>query len=127
MPFAKLTMTPAPTPGQAEILTTELTDLIAGDLGKRHDLTSVLIETPDVLRWTIGAGQRPAAAHLEVCVTAGTNSEQDKRLFIADAMTMLRNALPALDPATYVVITEIAGSDWGFDGKTQADRARLSA
>ncbi|WP_306027962.1 hypothetical protein [Stappia sp. MMSF_3263] len=124
MPFARLTLIPAPAPEQASRLAAELTDLVAGDLGKRHDLTSILIETPGEALWTIGGQPRASAAHLEVCVTAGTNSDEEKRTFVANAMRMLKAALPGLDPATYVIVKEVPGSDWGFDGRTQADRAR---
>jgi 4-oxalocrotonate tautomerase len=123
MPFARLTLMPAPAPEQAERLAAGLTELIAHDLGKQRDLTSVLIETPSFVRWLIGADGRATAAHLEVCVTAGTNSEQEKRAFVANSMKMLREGLRGLDPATYVVVKELSATDWGFDGSTQADRA----
>lgn len=123
MPFARLTMTPARTPNQARHLADEITALIAHDLGKQYDLTSVLIETPGVFHWAIGSGYRPSAAHLEVCVTSGTNSEQEKRAFIRNAMAILRDALPDLDPATYVIIKELPATNWGYGGRTQADRA----
>lgn len=124
MPFARLTLSHTPSEDDAQYLSTELTKLIADELAKQHDLTSVLIETPISNRWTIGASLRHTAAHLEVCVTAGTNSEPQKRAFIAAAMALLRETVEPLDPATYVVIKEVAGSDWGYDGRTQADRAR---
>ncbi|KAA5604097.1 hypothetical protein F1188_17555 [Roseospira marina] len=124
MPFARLTLIPQQPPEIIERLTTDLTDLIAADLGKRHELTSVLIETPSRARWTIGAGPQPTAAHLEICVTAGTNSADEKRRFIRHAMDRLRQAIPALPEASYVVVRDLPGGDWGYDGRTQADRAR---
>ncbi|WP_414447999.1 4-oxalocrotonate tautomerase family protein [Burkholderia sp. 22PA0099] len=124
MPFARLTLSQTPSAADAQYLSTELTRLIADELAKQHELTSVLIETPISNRWTIGASLRHTAAHLEVCVTAGTNNEAQKRAFIAAAMALLRETIAQLDAATYVVIKEVAGSDWGYDGRTQADRAR---
>lgn len=124
MPFARLTLTSIPTLDQANHLATELTGLIAHDLGKRQELTSILVETSGIFHWAIGAEGRLTAAHLEVCVTAGTNSEQEKRAFIANAMTILRTVLPGLNPATYVVIRELLATDWGYDGRTQADRSK---
>lgn len=123
MPFARLTMLPALNPEIAQQLNIDLTSIIAQDLGKRHELTSVLIETPISGTWTIGATDKATSAHLEVCVTAGTNSEDEKRTFVANAMARLRETLPDLNAATYVVVKELAASDWGFDGLTQADRA----
>ncbi|WP_321817032.1 MULTISPECIES: hypothetical protein [unclassified Paraburkholderia] len=124
MPFAKLTLSIAPSSAEAERLSRDLTDLIASELGKRHELTSVLIDVPSTCFWTIGGSRRNIAAHLEVRVTAGTNSEHEKRVFIASAMARLRRTFPDLDPATYIVVTEIASTDWGYDGMSQADRAK---
>ncbi len=124
MPFARLTLKSAPAPDLAHSLATGLTDLIARDLRKRHELTSVLVETPAACHWTIGATAKDTAAHLEVCVTTGTNSEEEKRIFVGSAMALLRRALPGLATATYVVVKELPACDWGFDGQTQADRAQ---
>lgn len=126
MPFARLTLHPAPAPQQGAQLAQDLAALIAADLAKRHDLTSVLVETPATVAWTIGAGQPPAAAHLEVCVTAGTNDPAQKRAFVRNAMAVLAAAVPGLPMATYVVVREIPAGDWGFGGQTQAERARAA-
>jgi 4-oxalocrotonate tautomerase len=123
MPFARLTLAPTPSQDQVVRLHTDLTALIASLLRKRHDLTSVLVETPGLSAWSIDALARGAAAHLEVFVTAGTNTEAEKREFIRSAMAAVRNVLPGLAEATYVVVHELAGTDWGYDGQTQTDRA----
>jgi phenylpyruvate tautomerase PptA (4-oxalocrotonate tautomerase family) len=48
MPFARLTLIPAPTPEMAQQVATDLTEIVARDLSKQHELTSVLVETPRV-------------------------------------------------------------------------------
>ncbi len=123
MPFARLTLTPSPGPEAAQGLAAELTNLIAARLGKRRDLTSVFVEAPGASRWTIGGVAHDAGAHLEVLVTAGTNTRDEKRAFIRDAMDALQHAIPDLASATYVVVKEVPGTDWGYDGRTQSDRA----
>ena len=123
MPFARLTLVPAVPETDARTLAAALTDLIAKDLDKRRDLTSMLIEMPQNVIWSIGAEPVEATAHLEVCVTAGTNSEAQKRSFIANAMAALRPAVPGLSATTYIIIREMPASAWGYDGRTQADRA----
>jgi 4-oxalocrotonate tautomerase len=129
MPFARLTCHLA-SPDHSldrESLAVALTDLIATDLGKRRDLTSVLIETPANGFWTVGGGRQAVAAHLEVFVTSGTNTIEDKREFVARAMALLRENIPELHPATYVVVHELPATDWGYDGKSQFDRAACLA
>lgn len=56
-----------------------------------------------------------AAAHLEVCVTLGTNTEAEKRHFIGNAMRLLRHAVPSLATATYVVVKELSATDWAMN------------
>jgi 4-oxalocrotonate tautomerase len=122
MPFARLTLFPAPSAAVAARLAAGLTDLIATALRKQSDLTSVLIEAPGG-SWTIGGQVASATVHLEVTVTAGTNSVAEKSQFLASAMAILRSELPDLPDASYCVVREVAATDWGYDGKTQADRA----
>lgn len=126
MPFARLTLLPGVLDADASTLAHRLTELISGDLDKRHDLTSVLIEAPPQATWSIGAAPVEVAAHLEVCVTAGTNSEMQKQTFIANAMATLRAAFPTLSTATYILIKELPANAWGYDGRTQADRALIA-
>lgn len=124
MPFARLTLTPAPEPESAQRLATELTTLIADKLDKQHNLTSVLIESPAAHCWTIGAHPTTTAAHLEVFVTLGTNTEEQKKEFIAHTMQLLHTFPFDLPATTYVVIQELPAINWGYDGRTQADRAQ---
>lgn len=102
-----------------------LASLGARHSGRSKDCATIRCHspTPGAFHWAIGDGGRPSAAHLEVCVTAGTNSEQEKRAFSTNAMATLQRALPDLDPATYIVIKELPATDWGYGGRTQADRA----
>lgn len=122
MPFARLTLIPAPASDMAQSLAADLTAMVARDLSKQRELTSVLVETPGASRWTVGANEQEVAAHLKVCVTAGTNTEEEKRTFVGNAMLLLRQALPTLPVATYVVLQELPAINWGYDGQTQADR-----
>jgi 4-oxalocrotonate tautomerase len=122
MPFARLTYHP-PHPDRERDLARALTDLIATDLAKRHDLTSVQIEPTPAKTWTIGGELQPGTAHLEVFVTVGTNTVEQKRAFMKKAMALLRAQWPELHPATYIVVQELPATDWGYDGLSQADRA----
>lgn len=124
MPFVRITVTPAPSADAASRLAEGATGLMAEILGKKEALTSVLVETPQGL-WTIGASPVPAAAHLEALVTAGTNTLAEKSAFLAAAMGLLRRELGSLPEATYVVVRDVPGDDWGYDGRSQAAR-RLS-
>ena len=124
MPYARLTYHP-PYPDRERDLARALTDLIATDLAKRHDLTSVQIQAASAQAWTIGGEQPTRTAHLDIFVTAGTNTVAQKRAFLENAMALLRAEWPQLHPATYVVVHELPSTDWGYDGMSQADRAAV--
>lgn len=122
MPFARLTCQPRRPEHEARIARA-LTNLIATDLAKRHDLTSVLIDPTASAHWSVGGERQDVAAHLEVFVTAGANTVEQKRRFLENAMALLRTEWPDLQAATYVVVHELSATDWGYDGLSQADRA----
>lgn len=123
MPFIRITVTPAPSAAAQQRLATGATRLMAELLGKKAELTSVLVEAPAAY-WTINGKPAPAAAHLEALVTAGTNSAEQKAAFLAQAMALLTAELGLLPTATYVVVRDVPGPDWGYDGISQAARAK---
>jgi 4-oxalocrotonate tautomerase len=124
MPFVRMTVSgPALAPTQVTLFHTEMTELMASILGKRADLTSVLVEQPAMAGWAIGATPTTVAAHVDATITAGTNSPEQKARFIDNTMRLLRSVLGAdLHSATYVVVTEVAANSWGYDGRTQESR-----
>lgn len=123
MPYAKLTLGLGVSVPSHAAIAESLTRLIALELEKRHELTSLSIESAGTKVWTIGGRVSDQAAHLDVYVTAGTNSLEQKRRFISEAMKLLRAVMPGLPEATYVIIHELPGENWGYDGQTQQDRA----
>ena len=128
MPFVRITVS-GPTLALAQVsrLQTEMTELMASALGKRADLTSVLVEQPAAAGWSIGGTPAKVAAHVDATITAGTNSLEEKARFVEKTMRLLKNVLGfELHPATYVVVTEVSANSWGYDGRTQEGR-RLAA
>lgn len=127
MPFVRITLSETIAPSAAAVLADDLTRLMADTLGKRADLTSVLVERA-AGGWFIGAAPC-AAAHLEAVITAGTNDAGEKERFLAQADAALRRACPDLKEATYTVIREVPAGDWGYGGRSQqsrrADAAKL--
>jgi 4-oxalocrotonate tautomerase len=125
MPFVNIKVAGASlAPEQILRLQTEATRLMAEVMHKKPELTAVLVEQLDAARWAVGAIPVRAAAHLDVKVTAGTNTPEEKRRFVSEAVRLLRSVIgPTLNPVCYVVVHEIAADAWGYGGRTQADRA----
>lgn len=126
MPFIRISVGGnAPTTEQVTALQRKTTQLMADILGKRPEVTVVTVESSAATNWSID-GQRLAEnqvlAQMEAFITAGTNSEQEKSDFISAANQMLCTVFNATMSPLYVVIIEVNGADWGYDGKTQAVR-----
>ena len=133
MPILSLKLAPLQNPGRYRQLAQTLTALTAELLGKRREVTAVMIEDLPAARWYVDAAevQRPTAC-LEISITAGTNTEVEKAAFIAAAYAELERQLGAggpLEEASYVIVRELPAADWGYGGATQQLRqlARLSA
>lgn len=127
MPVLTLKLAPLHDPGSYPGLAAALTRITVQTLGKRAELTAVVIEDLPDAAWFIGG--RPLdqpSALLEISITAGTNSPAEKAAFIAAARAELARRTGRageLATASYVVVRELPGTDWGYDGQTQAARA----
>lgn len=126
MPTLQLKISPLHNPSRYRALASALTDLTALHLGKRPEVTAVMIDDVPAARWHIG-GQDVAGptAFLEISVTAGTNTAQEKAAFIAAAFAELQRQVGQGEPlaqASYVIVREVPATDWGYGGKTQAAR-----
>ncbi len=86
----------------------------------------MVIDDLPVARWHIG-GAVPAqpTALLEISITAGTNTAEEKAAFIDAAFAELQRQLGGGKPlaaASYVIVRELPATDWGYGGLTQAAR-----
>lgn len=126
MPTLQLQVSPLQNPSRYRALASALTRITADTLGKRPEVTAVVIDDIPAARWHIGGTdvQGPTAL-LEISITQGTNTAQEKAAFIAAAFAELQDQLGAgqpLEPASYVIVREVPGTDWGYGGQTQAAR-----
>lgn len=123
MPTLQLKLSPPQPAERLQVLARRLTDLTANVLGKRREVTAVVIEELWPGRWFIG-GRNPgqATALLEIRVTEGTNTAEEKEAFVRAAYEELWQQLGPLAEASYVVVQEVQATDWGYGGKTQAER-----
>jgi 4-oxalocrotonate tautomerase len=127
MPVLTLKIAPLLNPERHATLARALTDITAATLGKRPEVTAVLIEDLPAAQWTVGA--RPVlqpTALLEISISAGTNTAAQKAAFVRTAFAELQRQLApdgALEAASYVIVREVAMTDWGYGGQTQQARA----
>ncbi len=126
MPTLTLKLSPALPAERLEALAKALTRITAQTLGKRAEVTAVLIEPLPAQAWFIGGEPlQGASAWLEICITAGTNSEAQKAAFVEQAHAELRRQLgqdKVFETASYVIVHELPATDWGYAGHTQRAR-----
>jgi len=127
MPHLKLDLSPAPgADPDLRALARQLTELTARHLDKDPVLTAVRIALQPSTHWFIGgkslAADARAGYHLELQVTAGTNSEAQIAGWLAAVHAALGEALGALHPTSYAVVQQLPAAAWGYGGKSQAER-----
>lgn len=126
MPSLIVKITPPQHADRHQTLADSLTRITASTLGKRAELTAVIIEELPAAQWHIGgsASLQPGA-WLEISITAGSNSADEKARFVAAAWQTLSDHLAPHGPlaaASYVIVRELPAGDWGYGGQTQAAR-----
>jgi 4-oxalocrotonate tautomerase len=105
---------------------TLLTELTASVLGKKRELTAIEIEFTDPRSWFIGGAAVEQAGiasfYLDIKVTEGTNTKNEKAEYISRVFAGLEEILGSVAPASYIVIHEVHADAWGYQGQTQEFR-----
>jgi 4-oxalocrotonate tautomerase len=92
--------------------------------GKRREVTAVRIAGSEAALWTIGGTAcDKTTAYVDVKITHGSNSLQEKAALIGRLHSLLTETLGELAEASYIVIHELPAENWGYAGSTQAERA----
>lgn len=126
MPTLQLKVAPLLNPERYRALAHALTRITVQQLGKREEVTAVVIDDLPAARWYIGGRDvQKATALLEITITAGTNTVAQKQAFISAAFAELQKQLgygQSLEEASYVTVREVPATDWGYGGQSQAAR-----
>jgi len=95
-------------------------------LGKDPAVTAVLVEEVDPARWFCGgeslAESGSGAFWLDIRVTEGTNSKDEKAAFVAATFAAMAGLLGPLHPESYVHVVEARADAYGYGGLTQERR-----
>lgn len=103
-----------------------LTDLTVEILKKKRELTAVAIEHVAPSEWFIAgvslAAQPLRTFHLDIKVTDGTNTKDEKAQYIARVFAAVEGIIGPLAPASYIVVHDVRADSWGYQGQTQEYR-----
>ncbi len=126
MPILNVKICTAPSSEISERVATTLTDLTVETLHKKRELTSVAIEYVSSSEWFIAgasvASQSLNTFYLDIKVTEGTNTKDEKALYVSQVFAAVETIIGSLAPASYIVIHDVRGDSWGYQGKTQEYR-----
>ncbi|MEW7993310.1 MAG: hypothetical protein G8D81_09965 [gamma proteobacterium symbiont of Clathrolucina costata] len=110
---------------QQQELQRTTTRLIEEIMGKRPSVTAVMVQSLPSANWAIGGealNDHLRAAQVDITITAGTNTAEEKAGMIDAIHQMLNDRVGPLAKASYVVIHEVAADAWGYAGRTQQSR-----
>lgn len=103
------------------------TSLMNTVMGKRREVTVVHIQESDPQQWSENAisltDKEEIGAYVDIKVTDGTSTPEEKAEMISSTVKMLQDVVGTIQEACYVVIDDIPANSWGYNGKTQAERA----
>lgn len=92
-------------------------------LGKKRELTAIAIEYVNPANWFIaGKNITSPTFYLDIKVTEGTNTKNEKTAYIKQVFSGLSEILGNVAPASYIVIHEVRGDAWGYQAETQEFR-----
>jgi len=103
-----------------------VTELTAKILRKDPRVTAVIVRSVDAADWFAGgsslADQGLASFWLDVHVSEGTNTKDEKAEYLAATFRQMGELLGPLHHETYIHVDEVRGDAYGFGGLTQERR-----
>jgi len=126
MPYLNLKLGTPESAATTVKLVAALTDLTAEVLKKKRELTAVAVEHISPERWFIGgaalvdSGQ--TGFYLDIKITEGTNTKDEKAAYVAQVFAAVETIIGSVHPTSYIVIDEVRGDAWGYQGLTQECR-----
>lgn len=103
-----------------------VSELTAKILHKDPKVTAIIVKSADAADWFAGgqslAEQRLASYWLDIHVTEGTNTKDEKAAYLAALFARMGELLGPLHNESYAHVDEVKGDAYGFGGLTQERR-----
>jgi 4-oxalocrotonate tautomerase len=106
------------TPELSARIAETLLDLTTRVLGKRRDLTAVVITFVDPADWYVAgrslADLKQSSFYFDVKVVDETNTKAEKARYITEAFAAFEGLLGALHPESYVYVQDVRATAYGL-------------
>jgi 4-oxalocrotonate tautomerase len=127
MPLISITYSSSrQTPSLKADIAAAVTELTAKILRKDPKVTAVIVRYVDAADWFASgsslAEQGLASFWLDVHVSEGTNTKDEKADYLAATFKRMGDLLGPLHHETYIHVDEVRGDAYGFGGLTQERR-----
>jgi 4-oxalocrotonate tautomerase len=123
MPILNVKLCASPSAELSAAVASALTTITADVLKKKAPLTAVVIDYVPPAQWFVdGVCVQTASFSVDIKVTEGTNTKDEKALFVAQVFATMQALLGATAAVNYVVIHELRADAWGYNGQTQERR-----
>ena len=103
-----------------------VSELTAKILHKDPKVTAIIVKSADAADWFAGgkslAEQNLASFWLDVHVTEGTNTKDEKAAYLAAVFKRMGELLGPLHTESYLHVDEVKGDAYGFGGLSQERR-----
>jgi 4-oxalocrotonate tautomerase len=126
MPILTLKVSAPRSASLSRTLSDGLVEATARVLRKNPDITAVAIDYVPPEDWIVGgrslAEQGKASFWLDIKVVDGTNTKDEKALYLAEVFAFMRRVLGDLHEESYILVHEVPADAYGFGGLTQEHR-----
>ena len=127
MPLITVTYSsPQAIPSTKPEIAAAVSDLTARILRKDPKVTAIIVTAVDAADWFAGgrslAEQGLASYWLDIHVTEGTNTKDEKAAYLAALFQRMGELLGPLHEESYAHVDEVKGDAYGFGGLTQERR-----
>lgn len=127
MPMITVALSPLPNPSKVQAIAEGLSEITARVLGKHPPVIAVAIRPIAADQWYVGgaslAAQGKASFWLDIAVTDGTNSKDEKAQYLAEVFAFMGRQLEApLHEKSYALVHDVAADSYGYGGVTQEHR-----
>ena len=127
MPLITVTYaTSRETPSLKAEIASAVSELTAKILHKDPKVTAIIVKAADAADWFAGgrslAEQKLASYWLDIHVTEGTNTKDEKATYLAAMFARMGELLGPLHEETYLHVDEVKADAYGFGGLTQERR-----
>lgn len=126
MPYISIKVSAQPSPALTRTLADGVVARTARILRKKPEVTAVSVDYVSPEHWIVGgrslAEQGRASVWLDIKVTEGTNTKDEKASYLAEIFAFMGEVLGPLHEESYAYVDEVKGDAYGYGGRTQEHR-----